>query len=273
VAARTTGFSGASLANLLNEAAIVAARRDRTDISMAEVEYALDRLTVGMEKRTGMKSEARQRLVAYHEAGHALMGLLTPGFDEVGKVTIVPRSSGAGGFTLFQPSDERQDSGMYSRRYLESRLQVALGGRVAEELALGGDDVTTGASSDLQSVASLARTMVTQWGFSSDALGATAWESPNAGPYGPQMASAATQQRIDVEVQAIVDKAYQECKAALTTHRALLDELTQALMREETLGADAVKELVRRYRAEGPATSPVLVPVPVAAMVTSAVPR
>merc|ERR1719482_2595875 len=114
IAARTTGFSGASLANLLNEAAIVAARRDQEEISIREIEYALDRLTVGLEKRTGMASDKRKELVAYHEAGHALMAALTPGFDEVGKITIVPRSNGAGGFTLFLPSDEQQDSGMYT---------------------------------------------------------------------------------------------------------------------------------------------------------------
>jgi len=248
IAARTTGFSGASLANLLNEAAIVAARRDRKDISISEVEFALDRLTVGMEKRTGMANAKRQELVAYHEAGHAVMGALTPGFDEVGKVTIIPRTNGAGGFTLFLPSDEQQDSGLYSRRYLEARLMVALGGRVAEELAYGADDITTGASSDLQSVADLARRMVTQWGFSSDKLGATAWESPNGSGFGmPQMASEATQQRIDFEVQAVVDRAYKTCKATLIANRKLLDELTNTLIKDETIGPEKVKELVQLY--------------------------
>ena len=124
VAARTTGFSGASLQNLLNEAAIVTARREKTEITVSELEYALDRITVGLEKRTGMSSKKRQELVAYHEAGHAVAGALSPGFDEVGKVTIVPRTNGAGGFTLFMPSDEMQDSGMYPRKYLEARLRV-----------------------------------------------------------------------------------------------------------------------------------------------------
>jgi cell division protease FtsH len=118
IAARTTGFSGAMLANLLNEAAIVAARRDKGAISLDEVNYALDRVTVGIEKKTGMASGRRKELVAYHEAGHALVGLLTPGFDEITKVTIVPRAGGAGGFTLFTPSDEVQDTGMFSRRYV-----------------------------------------------------------------------------------------------------------------------------------------------------------
>ena len=130
IAARTTGFSGASLENLLNEAAIMAARRNRTSISYSEVDYAIDRIQVGLVKTGGGQSfPARQRLVAYHEAGHAVMGLLTPDYDTVTKVTIIPRSNGAGGFTLFTPSDEQLESGLYSKRYLEGQLAVALGGR------------------------------------------------------------------------------------------------------------------------------------------------
>merc|ERR1719149_609883 len=251
VAARTTGFSGAGLANLLNEAAIVAARRNREEISIAEVEYALDRLQVGLEKRTGMANEKRQELVAYHEAGHALMAALTPGFDEVGKITIVPRSNGAGGFTLFLPSDEQQDSGMYTRSYLEGRLKVALGGRVAEELAYGETEITTGASSDLQNVASLARRMVTQWGFASGTLGSTAWEGPNGTGMGqPVMASEETQRRIDVEVEKITKKAYEDCKEALTKNRGLLDELTRVLMEEETIGNDGLRELIQKWNTK-----------------------
>jgi cell division protease FtsH len=247
LAQRTTGFSGASLANLLNEAAIVTARRSKDEISMSEVEYALDRLTVGMEKRTGMSSATRQELVAYHEAGHAVMAALLPGFDAVGKVTIVPRSNGAGGFTLFVPDDERTDSGMYTRSYLESRLMVALGGRVAEELRYGAKEVTTGASSDLQSVADLARRMVTQWGFASDALGATAWESPNGSGMGaPQMASSQTQEKIDAEVTKLVGAAYAQCKATLETNRPLLDAVVAALLKDETIGNDELMALVAR---------------------------
>mmetsp|Transcript_5639 Transcript_5639/g.10641 ORF Transcript_5639/g.10641 Transcript_5639/m.10641 type:complete len:676 (-) Transcript_5639:156-2183(-) len=247
VAARTTGFSGASLMNLLNEAAIVTARRDKDEISMSEVEYALDRLTVGMEKRTGMSNRKRQELVAYHEAGHALAAALTPGFDEVGKVTIIPRTNGAGGFTLFLPSDEQQDSGMYTRTYLESRLVVALGGRVAEELRYGMEEITTGASGDFQQVASLARNMVTQWGFASDELGATAWESSQGSGFGaPQMASEATQMRIDVEVEKIVSTAYSTCRKLLEDNRALLDEVSELLIVEETIGNDALLDLVRK---------------------------
>jgi cell division protease FtsH len=165
VAKRTIGFSGASLANLMNEAAIVAARRDKSEIGYAEVDFAIDRITVGMAKSTSLMSPQRQRLVAYHEAGHAIMGALTKDYDLVTKVTIVPRSNGAGGFTLFTPTEERMESGLYSRSYLESQLAVALGGRVAEEIVFGADEITTGASGDLQQVRNIARRMVAQWGF------------------------------------------------------------------------------------------------------------
>jgi cell division protease FtsH len=245
VAGRTTGMSGASLSNLLNEAAIVTARRDKKEISMSEIEYALDRLTVGMEKTTGMGSEKRAKLVAYHEAGHALVGLLCDGYDEVSKVTIVPRTNGAGGFTLFMPSDEQQDSGMYTRAYLEARLEVALGGRVAEELVFGEGEVTTGASNDLQQVAGLARRMVTQWGFSADSIGMTAWESPNGSGYGtPYMASEATQESIDDEVTKLVTVAYAKCKEKLTANRAVLDAITDLLVKEETIDAAQLRGLV-----------------------------
>lgn len=230
IASRTTGFSGASLANVLNEAAIVAARRNKTDISIQEVDYALDRLTVGIEKPMTMSLQKKE-LVAYHEAGHAIMGLLTPGFDTISKVTIIPRSN-AGGFTLFVPPEEE----MYTKKYLESRIQVALGGRVAEELAYGIENTTTGASSDLQSVASLARTMVTQWGFSE--LGPSAWEMPSF------RASEGTQELIDLEVQEIVEKAYKTCKQTLSANWRLVKKLVDLLLVEETVNAETLLQMV-----------------------------
>ena len=118
-----------------------------------------------MQKETGTSFPNRQRLVAYHEAGHAIMGALTPDYDMVTKVTIIPRTNGAGGFTLFTPTEERLESGLYSKRYLKGQLAVALGGRVAEEIVYGEDEVTTGASNDLQQVRNIARRMVAQWGF------------------------------------------------------------------------------------------------------------
>merc|ERR1719261_1229326 len=176
VAKRTIGFSGASLANLMNEAAIVAARNDKTAIGYEEIDYSIDRLTVGMVKETGTSFPNRQRLGAYHEAGHAVMGLLTPDYDNVNKVTILPRTNGAGGFTLFTPTEERMSSGMYSQRYLKGQLAVALAGRVVEEIVYGEDEITTGASGDLQQVRNIARRMVTQWGFAKDKLAPVAWE-------------------------------------------------------------------------------------------------
>merc|ERR1719238_1610736 len=185
IAKRTIGFSGASLANLMNEAAIVAARNGKDEIGYEEVDYAIDRVTVGMSKKTGTSFPSRQRLVAYHEAGHAVMGLLTPDYDMVTKVTIVPRTNGAGGFTLFTPSEERLESGMYSKRYLEAQLSVALGGRIAEEIIFGEDEVTTGASNDLQQVRSIARRMVAQWGFAMEDMGEApiAWEPPEGSSF------------------------------------------------------------------------------------------
>ena len=268
IAKRTTGMSGASLANLMNEAAIVAVRNGRDEIGYAEVDFALDRLQVGMQKSTGMSFPARQRLVAYHEAGHAAMALLTPDYDQVTKVTIIPRTNGAGGFTLFTPSEERLESGMYSKRYLEGQLSVALGGRVAEEIIFGEDDVTTGASSDLQQVRSIARRMVAQWGFGSKGLGGApvAWEAPEGnGMMGPRAASASTEAAIDAEVQKVVEAAYARCYAALTENQALLDDLAQGMLEHETLDyvqLEAMKEAhLARQEGEraGAAPSPALV--------------
>merc|ERR1719324_428485 len=251
VAKRTTGFSGESLANLMNEAAIVAARNDKTEIGYEEVDYAIDRLTVGMVKNTGTSFPDRQLLVAYHEAGHAIMGALTPDYDTVAKVTILPRTNGAGGFTLFTPTEERLESGLYSMRYLKGQLVVALGGRVAEEIVFGKEEVTTGASGDLQQVRNIARRMVAQWGYSKDKLGATSWESPDGnGGFGPQAASPETERLIDSEVKEIVADAYKVCKECLTTNRALLDDLTEMLIDKETVDFQELQDLVGKYNPE-----------------------
>merc|ERR1740115_706285 len=212
----------------MNEAAIVAARREKDVITFDEIDFAIDRLQVGMQKPStqGFQNKdaarKRQELVAWHEAGHAVMAALTPGHDGVAKITIIPRTNGAGGFTLFTPSEDRLDSGMYSYKFLKSQLSVALGGRVAEEIIFGEDDVTTGASSDLQQVRNIARRMVAQWGFGSKGLGGApvAWEAPEGnGMMGPRAASAATEAAIDVEVQKVVEAAYARCYAALTENQ------------------------------------------------------
>jgi len=230
----------------MNEAAIVAARNGKEEIGYEEVDYAIDRVTVGMSKTTGTSFPSRQRLVAYHEAGHAVMGLLTPDYDMVTKVTIVPRTNGAGGFTLFTPSEERLESGMYSKRYLEAQLAVALGGRVAEEIIYGEEEVTTGASNDLQQVRSIARRMVAQWGFGSSNLGGApvAWETPEGnGAFGPQAASPSTEAAIDAEVQRVVQAAYDKCYATLTEHQALLESLTEGMLEHETLDYQQLEQM------------------------------
>ena len=249
IAKRTIGFSGASLANLMNEAAIVAARNGKEEIGYEEVDYAIDRVTVGMSKTTGTSFPARQKLVAYHEAGHAVMGLLTPDYDMVTKVTIVPRTNGAGGFTLFTPSEERLESGMYSKRYLEGQLAVALGGRVAEEIIYGEDEVTTGASNDLQQVRSIARRMVAQWGFAMEAMGdaPVAWETGDTQAFGIKAASVDTEAILDREVQKLVQGAYDRTMTTLTENRALLDYMTDRLIEAETIDYDELQAMTEAH--------------------------
>ena len=249
VAKRTIGFSGASLANLMNEAAIVAARNGKTEISYDEVDYAIDRIQVGMQKSTGMSFPNRQRLVAYHEAGHAVMGLLSPDYDMVTKVTIIPRTNGAGGFTLFTPSEERLESGMYSKRYLEGQLAVALGGRCAEEIIFGEEEVTTGASNDLQQVRSIARRMVAQWGFAMEAMGdaPVAWETGDNQAFGIKAASVDTEAILDREVQKLVQSAYDRAMSTLTENRALMEYMTERLIEAETIDYDELQAMTEAH--------------------------
>mmetsp|Transcript_2625 Transcript_2625/g.8785 ORF Transcript_2625/g.8785 Transcript_2625/m.8785 type:complete len:674 (-) Transcript_2625:76-2097(-) len=271
IASRTIGFSGASLQNLMNEAAIVAARNGKDVITFDEIDYAIDRLTVGMQKQSTSPSASketrmkRQNLVAFHEAGHAIMAALTPNYDAVAKVTIIPRSNGAGGFTLFTPSEDRMESGLYSLRYLKAQLAVALGGRVAEELAFGAEEVTTGASNDLQQVRNLARRMIAQWGFratdnENPILDApVAWETPDAGQQmfgSPQTASGATEQLIDLEVKALVSEAYVTCKQTLNDNWDLMQKLVDELVENETVEANALQRLVLEHTAGPNALNP-----------------
>ena len=250
VARRTPGYTGADLANLLNEAAILAARRELTEVSNDEISDAIERVMAGPEKKDRVMSERRKRLVAYHEAGHALVGALMPDYDPVQKISIIPRGN-AGGLTFFTPSEERMESGLYSRAYLQNQMAVALGGRVAEELVYGEDEVTTGASNDLQQVRNIARRMVAQWGYSKDKLGATSWESPDGnGGFGPQAASPETERLIDSEVKEIVADAYKVCKECLTTNRALLDDLTEMLIDKETVDFQELQDLVGKYHPD-----------------------
>jgi cell division protease FtsH len=250
IARRTPGFTGADLSNLLNEAAILAARRNLTEISMDEVNDAIDRVLAGPEKKDRVMSEKRKRLVAYHEAGHALVGALMPDYDPVQKISIIPRGN-AGGLTFFTPSEERMESGLYSRAYLQNQMAVALGGRVAEEIVYGEDEVTTGASNDLQQVARVARQMVTRFGMS-EKLGPVALGRSQGGMFlGRDIAaerdfSEETAATIDEEVSQLVEEAYRRATAVLTNNRSVLDELAEMLVERETVDAEELQELLVR---------------------------
>ncbi len=246
IARRTPGFTGADLANLLNEAAILAARRSLTEISMDEINDAVDRILVGPEKKERLMSDKRKRLVAYHEAGHALVGALMPNYDPVQKVTIIPRGQ-AGGLTWFMPSDD--DMGLTSRNYLMNMMSVALGGRVAEEVIFGEPEVTTGAASDLQQVARIARNMVTRFGMS-DLLGNVALGRASGNPFlGRDMMSErdfsdSTAAMIDTEVRRLVDMAYQRTHQIIEDNRVLLDSIANRLIEVETIDADEFQGIV-----------------------------
>lgn len=248
IARRTPGFTGADLANLLNEAAILAARRNLTEISMDEINDAIDRVLAGPEKKDRVMSEKRKSLVAFHEAGHALVGALMPDYDPVQKISIIPRGR-AGGLTWFTPSEDRMDSGLYSRSYLQNQMAVALGGRVAEEIVFGDEEVTTGASNDLQQVARVARQMVTRFGMS-DRLGPVALGRSQGGMFlgrdimAERDFSEETAAAIDDEVRNLVEQAYRRAKTVLMENRAVLDRLAQMLIDRETVDAEELQELL-----------------------------
>jgi cell division protease FtsH len=248
IARRTPGFTGADLSNLLNEAAILAARRNLTEISMDEVNDAIDRVLAGPEKKDRVMSEKRKTLVAYHEAGHALVGALMPDYDPVQKISIIPRGR-AGGLTWFTPSEDRMDSGLYSRSYLQNQMAVALGGRLAEEIIFGQEEVTTGASNDLQQVTRVARQMVTRFGMS-DRLGPVALGRQNGNVFmGRDIAtdrdfSDTTAAAIDEEVRSLVDEAYRRAKEVLVGNKYILDKLAEMLIEKETVDAEELQELL-----------------------------
>ncbi|MET0113730.1 MAG: ATP-dependent zinc metalloprotease FtsH3 [Limnospira maxima] len=248
IARRTPGFTGADLSNLLNEAAILAARRNLTEISMDEVNDAIDRVLAGPEKKDRVMSEKRKTLVAYHEAGHALVGALMPDYDPVQKISIIPRGR-AGGLTWFMPSEDRMDSGLYSRSYLQNQMAVALGGRLAEEIVFGEEEVTTGASNDLQQVTRVARQMITRFGMS-DRLGPVALGRQQGNVFlgrdimSERDFSEETASAIDEEVRALVDEAYKRARQVLEENRPVLDSLAEMLIEKETVDSEELQELL-----------------------------
>jgi|Transcript_41247 cell division protease FtsH len=248
IARRTPGFTGADLQNVMNEAAILTARRGKTQISNDEVADALEKIVAGPEKAGAVMTDVKRKLVAYHEAGHALVGALMPEYDDVAKISIVPRGA-AGGLTFFAPDEQRLESGLYSRSYLENQMAVALGGRIAEELIFGEDEITTGASNDFQQVTRTARMMVTQMGFSKK-VGQVAL----AGSSGPaflgqsmgqtQSMSQETMNVVDAEVKDLVERAYRRAKDLMVVNMDALHNLADALIEKETIDGDEAREII-----------------------------
>jgi cell division protease FtsH len=233
IAATTPGMAGADLANLVNEASLTAARRDHTVVQQADFTDSLERILLGAERKVVM-TEADRRRTAYHEAGHAIVGMLTPGADPVRKVSIIPRGS-ALGVTFSAPDSDRFN---YLEPEIRAKIKVSLGGRAAEEVVLG--DISTGAESDLDQLTGLARQMVGRWGMS-DAIGPLALlpRDGSGGPFGggPEL-SPETQRLIDDEMRRVVLEAYEQVVELLQDNRNRLDDLAQALLEHETLDED-----------------------------------
>ncbi|MCW0180445.1 MAG: ATP-dependent zinc metalloprotease FtsH, partial [Zavarzinia sp.] len=246
IARGTPGFSGADLANLVNEAALLAARKGRRIVSMAEFESAKDKVMMGAERRSMVMSEEEKRLTAFHEGGHAIVSLNVPAADPIHKATIIPRGR-ALGMVMQLPEGDKYS---LTREFMISRLAISMGGRMAEELVFGYDKVTSGASSDIMAATSLARNMVTRWGLSEE-LGAVAYGDNQEEVFlghsvsRTQNVSEATAQKIDAEVKKLVDNALDTARRILTERRGDLDTLANALLEYETLSGEEIIALLK----------------------------
>lgn len=233
VAKTTTGFSGAELSNICNEAAILAGRQDKEDISIDDFFHAIDKMTIG-EKRDIIVHDDKKRITAYHEAGHVLVALKTGLYDSIRTVSIMPRGK-SGGVTIFQPKDSDIDSGLYTRDYLENQIAVALGGRIAEEITFGLKNVTTGASQDINVVQNIARHMVTHYGLS-EKMGAIAWYSESL--------SNETQAEIEKEIKCIVTRIYDKTKRLMVENKEKLKIIAETLIIREKLSGQEIHEIL-----------------------------
>ncbi len=246
IARGTPGFSGADLANLVNEAALFAARRNQRLVSMEELELAKDKIMMGAERKSMVMNEKEKRNTAYHESGHAIVGRLVPEHDPVYKVSIIPRGR-ALGVTMFLPEEDKYS---HSKRFLTSSICSLFGGRIAEELTLGFDGVTTGASNDIERATSLARNMVTRWGLS-EKLGPLQYDTDSEEPFLGRSAgqshtvySPETAQRIDEEVRNIIDTCYETAKQILVDNRDKLEMMADALMKYETIDRHQIDDIM-----------------------------
>jgi len=250
----TPGFSGADLANLVNEAALFAARANRRMVTVADFEKAKDKIMMGAERRSMVMSEQEKRLTAYHEAGHAIVGLSVPDHDPVYKVSIIPRGR-ALGVTMFLPEEDRYS---YTLRRLGSQMKGLYGGRVAEELIFGADHVTTGASNDIERATEIARNMVTKWGLSEKLGPLTYGEEQGEVFLGRTMTqrkeiSESTSSQIDAEIRRIVDESYTEAKRILGGKVEILHLMADALMKYETIDEKQIQEIFKGKMPSPPA--------------------
>nr|YP_009774011.1 cell division protein [Caulacanthus okamurae]QIZ74628.1 cell division protein [Caulacanthus okamurae] len=246
VARRTPGFSGADLANLLNEAAILTARKRKQNITLNEIDSSIDRVVAGMEGTPLIDSKSK-RLIAYHEIGHAIVGTLVKDHDPVQKVTLIPRGQ-ARGLTWFTPSE---DQSLISRSEIKARIMGALGGRAAEEIVFGDPEVTTGASNDLQQITSMARQMVTRFGMST--IGPLSLENEESNPFlGKGMRSNSEYSdevaiKIDKQIQEIVQECHYNTLKIIKDNRVVIDRLVDLLIEKETIDGDEFREIISEY--------------------------
>jgi cell division protease FtsH len=250
VARGTPGFSGADLANLVNEAALFSARLNKRVVTMEEFDRAKDKIMMGAERKTMVMSEKEKTNTAYHEAGHAIVGNLVPDHDPVYKVSIIPRGR-ALGVTMFLPEE---DTYSVSKRGLESRIKGLFGGRIAEEMTLGAEGVTTGASNDIERATSIARNMVTKWGLSD--LGAQQFEDEQQGYAGAQAVplsfSPGTAEKLDSEIKGVLDRCYADAERILKENRDQLEAMKDALMEYETIDADQIADIMAGKKPRKP---------------------
>ena len=265
IARGTPGFSGADLANLVNEAALFAARAGVRAVGMQQFELAKDKIMMGAERRSMVMSEKEKLNTAYHEAGHAIVGRLMPEHDPVYKVSIIPRGR-ALGVTMFLPEDDRYS---HSRRHIVSQITSLFGGRVAEEMTLGKEGITTGASNDIQRATEIARNMVTKWGLS-DAMGPLMYDEGGEevflGRTAAQPSKAMSDETalaIDKEVRAIIDECYEKARNLLEEHRGKMDMMAEALMQYETIDSEQIDAIMEGRKpnppsdwSDGPSDSP-----------------
>ena len=253
IARGTPGFSGADLANLVNEAALFAARGNKRTVSMDDFEKAKDKVMMGAERRSMVMSHAERLNTAYHESGHTIVGRLVPEHDPVYKVSIIPRGR-ALGVTMFLPEEDRYS---HSKQAILSQICSLYGGRIAEEMTLGAEGVTTGASNDIQRATQLARSMVTKWGLS-EKLGPLLYDDEDADPWGRapgapgKGVSGETAKMIDQEVRDVIDSCYSQAKQLLEDNRDILEAMTEALMKYETLDSDQIDQLMAREPVSEP---------------------